>query len=207
MLRARRRRAAFTLIELLVVIAVISILTALAIPAISSVRTKSQVRETTATLERIKLALAHYQNEFGDYPSSNARRAGFPTNGENDGIEVMVRCLTTRLKGGPFIELDDQHLGNADNDRLPSDRDPASSVQTTRDLLEVKDYWGNPVVYIHNAQYDQGGAATLPLGVGRFEARKSQSTGTYLGLTTYQLISAGPDGVAGTEDDIVVVGE
>jgi prepilin-type N-terminal cleavage/methylation domain-containing protein len=203
----RRRRAAFTLVELLVVMAIITILTGLAIPAISSIRTSSQVRETTATLERIKLALAHYQNEFGDYPSSSPRRVGLPTNGENDGIEVMLRCLTTSMKGGPFIELEDKHLGNADNDRLPSDRDPTRSVQATRDLLEVKDIWGNPVVYIHNAQYDQGGAATLTLGVATFQARKSTTTGTYLGLTTYQLISAGPDGLAGTEDDVVVVGE
>lgn len=204
-----RSRAGFTLVELLVVIGVIALLAALSIPAISAVRRRSQTRETQAFLERVKLALASYENEFGDYPPSSIRRSGFPRgNGQNDGVELLVRCLSTSAKTGPFMQFDDKELGNTDGDRLPSDACPARSTFKVRDLLELLDSWQNPIVYLHNAEYDAGGNALLtPGGLTPVPAGKSAETGQYLGLTTYQLWSAGPDQAAGTDDDIRVFGE
>jgi prepilin-type N-terminal cleavage/methylation domain-containing protein len=202
------RSRGFTLVELLVVIGVIAVLTALSFPAISAVRRKSQVNETTATLERIKLALATYQNDFGDYPPSSGRRLGLRLNGQNDGAELMLRCLSTRARSGPYVQLDDRLLGNTDDDRLPSDQDPTQSTFGTRDLLEPLDAWQNPVVYVHNADYDAGGAAVLQQGgLTPVPAGKSPETRQYYGLTTFQLWSAGPDGAAGTDDDIRLWGE
>lgn len=208
MQRTSRRRAAFTLVELLVTIGVITVLLAISFPAVSAVRRRSQARETEALLQRLKLALATYQSDFGDYPPSSPRRLGLQGNGQNDGVELMLRCLSTRLKGGPYVQLEDRQLGNTDGDRLPSDRDPTQSTFETRELLEVLDSWQNPVLYLHNADYDRGGAVTLQQGgVTQVGAAKSEQTGQYLGLTTFQLWSAGPDGVAGTDDDIRLWGE
>lgn len=202
------RRAGFTLVELLVVMAVIVVLLGLSLPAISAVRRKSQVRETEALMQRLKLALATYQQDFGDYPPSSFRRLGLRGNGQNEGIELMLRCLTTRARTGPYVELEDGQLGNLDEDRLPSDADPTQSTMSTRELLEVLDAWRNPLVYLHNADYDQGGAATLQQGgLAQVAAGKSEKTGQFLGLTTFQLWSAGPDGVAGTDDDLRLWGE
>lgn len=202
------RRSGFTLVELLVVIAVIAVLTGLALPAISAVRTRSQVRETEATLDRIKLALATYQNDFGDYPPSIGRPLGLQLNGSNDGAELMLRCLSTRARSGPYLQLDDRMLGNTDGDRLRSGADPTRSSFGTPDLLEPLDSWQNPIVYIHNTQYDAGGNAVLREGgLAAVPASKSPETKQYHGLTTFQLWSAGPDGQAGTDDDIRRWGE
>lgn len=202
------RRAAFTLVEILVAIAVVTVLLAISFPAISAVRRKSQARETEAVLQRLKLALATYQSDFGDYPPSSPRRLGINGNGQNDGVELMLRCLSTRAKGGPYVQLEDRQLGNTDADRLPSDQDPTQSTFETRELLEVLDSWQNPVLYLHNADYDRGGAATLQQGGStQVAAAKSEQTGSYLGLTTFQLWSAGPDGAVGTDDDIRLWGE
>jgi prepilin-type N-terminal cleavage/methylation domain-containing protein len=205
--RSRRRRG-FTLVELLVVIGVIAVLAALSIPAISAVRTRAQVRETVAFLDRVKLAIASYAHEFGHYPPA-PRRSGFPRlNGQNDGNEVLLRCLSTSVKTGPFMQFEDERLGNTDEDRLPSDACPARSTFKVRELLEILDGWQNPIVYIHNADYDIGGNALLtPGGLTPVPAARSKETGQYLGLTTYQLWSAGPDQEAGTDDDIRLFGE
>ena len=207
--RTQGRARAFTLIELLVVIGVIAILAGIAIPALSGVRTRSQVQATEALLQRLKLAIESYSDAFGDYPPSTFRGAGLRgSNGENDGAEVLVRCLTSQAKGGPFVELRDEELCNTDGDALTSDANPTRSTFATRDLLEPADVWGNPLAYIHNAEYDRGATARLVLGgTAPVSAARSEKTQQLVGLNSFQLWSAGPDGVAGTEDDIRVWGE
>ena len=205
--RSRRRRG-FTLIELLVAIGIIVILVGISFPAISAVRRRAQVRETDALLQRVKLALATYAQDFGDYPPSAPKRLGLKGNGQNDGCELMLRALSTKAKSGPYLQLDDKQMGNADSDRLPTDKDPFGSTFLNRELLEIFDSWQNPVLYLHNADYDKGGAATLQVGgVAQVAAGKSEQTGQFLGLLTFQLWSAGPDGAAGTEDDLRLWGE
>lgn len=201
-------RGGFTLIEILVAVAVVTVLLAISFPAVSAVRRRSQTRETEAVLQRVKLALATYQADFGDYPPSSPRRLGLRGNGQNDGVELMLRCLSTRAKGGPYLEVEDRQLGNTDDDRLPSDQDPTQSTFQTRDLLELLDSWSNPVLYLHNADYDAGGAATLQQGGStQVTAARSEQTGQYLGFKTFQLWSAGPDGLPDTNDDIRLWGE
>lgn len=206
-MRRTRRRGGFTLVEILTVMAVIVVLIGLSIPAISMIRTKSSINETTALFQRLTLALSTYNNDFGDYPPSSPKRLGLRGNGQNDGAELLVRCLTTQARSGNYFSFEDKQLGNVDSDRLPSDADPTRSSYKTRDLFELLDSWGNPIGYLHNADYAVGGSVTLPTGLAAFTAARSEKTGQELGLTTYQLWSAGPDGLAGTPDDIVVAGQ
>ncbi len=204
--RGARGPGGFTLVEVLVALGIIVVLAGLAVPAVSAVRRRAQVRETGAFLERVKLALASYRNDWGDAPSSRPARVGVPGNGENDGVEALLQALMRRDKGGPYLlDLDPKWLTNADGDRAPGD--PPRSELTTRELQELADAWGNPLVYWHNADYDRAAVATLPAGPMGVEAAKSPDTGTYLGLTTWQLWSAGPDGKPGTDDDLRVWGE
>src|SRR5262249_15509692 len=147
------RRAGFTLIEILIVIAVIGILTAIAFPVMSSVKTRQKAKATKVLIENLKLKLEQYASDFGDYPPSNPKELGLPSNGINDGNECLVRCLTTKKKNGPYMEFSDEQLKNTDGDRLVSGN-PTDSAMTTRDLLEVVDAFGNPLVYLHNADYD-----------------------------------------------------
>ncbi|RMG13081.1 MAG: prepilin-type N-terminal cleavage/methylation domain-containing protein [Planctomycetota bacterium] len=212
--RAGGRRS-FTLIELLVVIGIIAVLAGLTVPAISAVRRRSQVSSTTSLLQRLALALEQYENDFGDYPPSRFRAAGLgKSNGLNEGSECLTRCLTTSRRSGPYFEFADAELGNTDGDRIVGVReDPTGSIIRNAELLEVVDAWGNPVAYLHNAVYGQGASVSLPREDGegrapaRVEADTSGKTGQYRGLTTFQLWSAGPDALAGTDDDIRIVGE
>lgn len=209
MLRATRPRG-FTLIELLVAIGVIVALVALSLPAISAIRRRSQGKAVQAFLERVRLATETYSNDFGDYPPSSFKGLGLRgSNGQNEGGECLARCLTTSLKGGPYLELKDSELGNTDDDRLTSDQNPTSSVWNTRELHEIVDFWGNPIVYLHNKDYDKGATVLLATsgGLATVSAGKSEKTGQYEGLTSFQLWSAGPDGQADTDDDIRVWGE
>ncbi|MCA8921510.1 MAG: prepilin-type N-terminal cleavage/methylation domain-containing protein [Planctomycetes bacterium] len=198
----RHRRRGFTLVELLVVIGVIAVLAALAIPALSGVRRNSQRANTKNLITELGLAIENYQLDFGDYPPSTPKRAGLTSNGKNDGVEALVRCLTTQAKNGPYFEFKDDQLGNTDVDALPRGN-PTQSTIAVAELFEVVDDWGNPLVYWNNADYDKPATcvkidgATIVASAG-----KAGKTGQYADLTKFQLWSAGPDGEPGTDDDV-----
>lgn len=198
----RRPRRGFTLVELLVVIGVIAILVGIAIPALSGVRRNAQRANTKNLITELGLAIENYQLDFGDYPPSTAKRAGLNSNGKNDGIETLVRCLTTQAKSGPYFEFDDERLENSDVDALPRGN-PTNSSITVLELFEVVDDWGNPLVYWHNADYDKP-AKCMKIDGELIEASagKAGKTGQFADLTKFQLWSAGPDGEPGTEDDV-----
>ena len=131
-------RRGFTLIELLVVIGIIAILTAISVPAISAVRRRSQISAQTTVLQRLGLAIEQYQSDFGDYPPCTFRRAGLGiSNGQNEGVECLVRCLTTSKKTGPYFEFDDEQLGNTDGDSLVSSANPTTSWIGSRLFIEL----------------------------------------------------------------------
>jgi prepilin-type N-terminal cleavage/methylation domain-containing protein len=202
------QRRGFTLIEMLVVIGILGILTAISIPAISAVRRRSQVSATDGFLQRLGLAIEQYQSDFGDFPPSRFRKLRLGTsNGQNEGVECLVRCLLTAAKKGPYIEFEEKDLGNTDDDKAVAGANPTRALQQGPELREAIDSWGNPIVYLHNADYDRGGTAFLgEKGLAKVTASKGE-TGQYDGLTTFQLWSAGPDGDAGTDDDLRFRGE
>lgn len=198
----------FTLIEVLVVIAVIVVLIGLSFPAYSAVKRSSQRKTTRAFLERVSLACAQYEQQWGDYPPSNPVRVGLPSNGKNDGIEALLRCLTTARKEGPYlVDIEDGQLKNADGDELKS-ADPTGSTIAVKALYELTDPWGNPIAYIHNSEYEKGASVQLASGeTVRVPARKSEVTGQWAELTKFQLLSAGPDEEFGTDDDVTSWGD
>lgn len=206
-MKPRSTPRAFTLVELLVVIAILGILTAIAIPALSAVRKSSDTKATKAFLERIKLQIESYSNDFGDYPPSRMSQIGQRGNDVNAGSEILLRCLTTSSKSGPYIEFEDAQLGNTDEDSLSGAGNPTRSVIRTGELLEILDSFGNPILYLHNKDYDRGGVVRLPGGDVTVPAFAHEKTKQFAGLMSFQLWSAGVDGEHGTEDDVRVFGE
>jgi prepilin-type N-terminal cleavage/methylation domain-containing protein len=198
MTRRRTGAPGFTLMELLVTIGIITIMAGLIFPAVTAARRSAGVKATKATIERIKLACESYYADFGDYPPTSLATLGLPTNGVNEGIESLVRCLTTRAGHGPYLQFEEKELANTDNDALPQKGDPTKSTIESRELFELVDAWGNPLIYFHNRDYHGGPKLERYITASgeRISCRPapSEKTGQYPALTTFVIWSIGPDG-------------
>ncbi len=204
--RARRpqiclagKSGGFTLMEILVSIAIIAVLAGLLFPAIGAARRNAATKTAKATIERLKLACQGYEADFGDFPPTTIGGAGVGTNGVNEGIESLVRCLTTKKEHGPYLDFEEKDLVNTDGDALAG-KDPAESTIQAKTLFELADPWGNPYVYYHNRDYKDAGGGRL----GRYilasgervecRPRPSGKTERYPDPTKFVVWSIGADG-------------
>ncbi len=187
--------------------AVLAILAAIALPAINGARRSGMRSACKARIERIAAAIEQYAATFGDFPPTRLAEIGVQrSNGINEGIETLLRCLTTRREGGPFLEPDADELGNTDEDSLRGE-DPVASALGTAALLEFVDPWGQPLFYFHNRDY-RGGRRIERYLIGDMEARvrprPDPETGLYPAPVSFLIWSAGPDGKddGGGGDDV-----
>jgi len=97
-------------------------------------------------------------------------------NSVNEGIEVFLACVATQT-GGPYLDLSDKQLGNTDADSLADTNgdgeydlaDMTNWYFNSTEILEIVDWWGNPLTYIHNrdyARYDGWDEATNTWNLG-----------------------------------------
>jgi prepilin-type N-terminal cleavage/methylation domain-containing protein len=201
-----RLRSGFTLVELLAAIGIIAILAAMLFPALRAVQRKSREKAARATIDRLKLALEQYQADFGDYPPTTLGALGVATNGVNEGIESVVRCVTTTRERGPYFPAEEKELANTDEDTIA--RDPCASTIGSREAFELVDPWGNPFVYFHHRDYRGGQKIeryAFPVH-GRLpcKPRPSEKTGQYPGAASFMVWSVGANGENedGSGDDI-----
>lgn len=77
----------------------------------------------------------------------------------NEGNEVLTACLASQRQGSTYLDLDAGSLGNTDGDF-----DQQNHVATMTNwsffpnsggdpIFEIIDFWGNPIVYVHNRHY------------------------------------------------------
>jgi len=201
------RRAGFTLIEVLTVILIISILAAVLVTQLGGA-TEAAKRDTARQdLAKLEGAIQSYQNEFGACPMSSFTPAQEVSNeGANVGVEALVVALwSKKYEAGGLLEDVRDKLVNTDGDSSPK----ALTDFGNRELLEIADPWENPVAYIERADYGVVNREYMLFDgeTGALEstapaAFKNPRTGQYFRPQSFQLISAGPDGKFGTEDDI-----
>ena len=203
---SERRTSGFTMIELLAVILIIGILAGVLITQLSDAQEGVEVADTRNLLTQLEAAVDFYETEEGSYPLSFfTDKQGVPNEGQNVGSEALVVALWSNgFEAGGLGDMSED-LVNTDNDQ--------SSVSLTdfdsRELFELPDSWGNPVAYIHQREYENKPRPYLTFDpvtgeeiVSAPKALKSEKTGRFFRLRSFQLISAGPDGTFGTEDDI-----
>lgn len=199
--------AGFTLIELLAVLLILSILVAVLVSQLRDSQAAVNTETARQQLMTLEGAIRSYQNEFGSAPPSSfvpAQEVG--NDGTNVGNEALVVALWSKKyeAGGLLADVRDK-LVNTDGDRSTKQLTDFD----TRELLEIVDPWGNPIAYIERSDYPQTNRRYLTYEVESGQAvesvpqaYKNPSTGQYYNAQGFQLISAGPDGRFGTDDDI-----
>ena len=221
--RPRAGRRGFSVVEILVVMGIIAVLVGLGLAAFKIVSAKAPEVKTKALLQKMRANLDAWRGAYkATLPSDlqKLRALGLPfnpgkpqpPNTTNAGIEAVVQCLT--LPGFDHNPDIDGDLINSDDDHL--DKPLAKSGKT--DLFEVKDAWGNPLIYFTDADYAdaeknpptylnpvEGSQANAGAAVNPKPWRNESSSGSpgaFAQSGGYQLFSMGPDGIPNTEDDI-----
>lgn len=196
-------RSGFTLIELLAVLVILSILFAFLVTNVFSAGDRVRTENTRSFLQQVAAAVSSYELDHGDYPASTPPAdADRGNNRVNMGGEELVIALFP--PGGGGADLPEDRFVNTD----------ADSARTTLtafpepDLFELRDDWENPIAYLHARDYENPQVySTVDPSTGelfeeRVGGRKNATTGAFHNRRTFQLLSAGPDGRFGTEDDI-----
>ncbi len=202
-LPARLARAGFTMIELMAVIVILGILMAFLVPRLAGMGEVVEVRLTRSFLSTLGTAISAYEHEAGDYPPSAWQEEWGPApNNVNLGSEALYVTLWGEDFGGTGIEED--RLGNSDDDQSVK----SLTSFAAKDLFELNDLWGNPIAYFHRRDYDRGDLyTTFAPDTGELldcevKARVNPLTKSPYNSRKFQLISAGPNGVFGDEDDV-----
>lgn len=197
------RRAGFTLLELMVVIAIIGILMAALLVGGGSLFRDAKKNDTRNRLNTLSTLINEYRTIEGDYPDDRLP-AGVSGGNVNGNAEALFVAFWDAEYSGELPN--EAWLGNTDSDtasrsitRLPD-----------RQLFELVDAWGNPIVYFDSLHYDSvavtmagfDGVEGGMLSEQQVVAAKSDKTGAFLAPTGFQLISAGADGEFGTDDDL-----
>jgi prepilin-type N-terminal cleavage/methylation domain-containing protein len=208
------REGGFSFIEILVVMGIIAVLVGVGVGAWMLAARKAPQVKTEAMLSKTRSNLDMWRAKFRAYPPSNMDRLPLvtniqglkvgqpnPQNLNNYGIESLLQAL--KMPGfGHNPDYSDDDFCNTDEDFL----DKALAADGVRDLLELKDAWGNPLIYLVEADYapSEKDPPVYVNGAGEAIYPKAwkAAAGGFEQPSGYQLFSVGPDGQPNTDDDM-----
>lgn len=194
------RRSGFTLLELMVVIVIVGILMGALLTSGGSLFRDSKVKKTSVRLDTLATMIREYRQIEGVFPNDR-----LPTGVNNGAMNSNSEALFLELFAVNYSgqRPDQDWLLNTDGDLTSK----SLTILPVRDLFEICDTWGNPILYFESLHY--GDVAQVMAGTDEMfeeqtvDAAKNARTGAYQQPNGFQLISAGEDGTFGTEDDIV----
>ena len=199
----RRARAAlqagFTLMEMLAVMLILSILMAILVREVRSSQRAVDASATRTFLTELTSVIVEYREAFGKDPPST-----FPSDLDpkpsrtNMGAEMLFISLFGRDSDWVAREMPENRLGNSDGDSTKT----SLTTYSNADAFELTDVWDNPIAYIHRIDYGKEITYFTLDGETPLKGLVSPKTGDPYRKGSFQLISAGPDGVFLTGDDI-----
>ena len=125
----------------------------------------------------------------------------------NEGIDVFTSCLASR-NGGPYLQPSDWQIRDT-GISLPAIQGDTNWYFGTDHLRQLVDWWGNPLIYIHNRNYaltdgvTGGAGATWVTCVNTVTGETADAfsrsgynfrAGTAPNLDSFQLFSLGLNG-------------
>lgn len=192
----QHKQAGFTLIEILAVLLILSVLMGILMTSLFNAGEAANAKMTRARMSQIETAMKRYETATGDFPKSSFDGlSGVTGTPMNRGIEAAVHAMFAEPHNG--LGMSEDTLDNVDGDSMAGEP-----------LFEFIDMWGNPIAYFRRQDYGKPQTyLTLDGETGEeidneVQARKSVKTGRWANAQTFQLISAGADGLFGTEDDL-----
>lgn len=196
------RRAGFTLLELMIVLVILSVLASAFLVVAGKVFKQSTERKCIARLQSLAVMIEAYRTIEGEYPDDRLP-AGAATNQINAGSEALYLAFYDPKFTGEVPSQD--WLINTDGDQTSR----TMTRLPNRELFEIGDPWGNPIAYFESLHYADRDAQNYFAGLEdedpeeqAAEPRRNERTGGYDQPGKFQLISAGADGLFGTEDDL-----
>lgn len=211
MARERSGERGFTFIEVLVVMGIIAVLAGLTVVSMNLIIRRKPQFATEARVSKLKGTVEQWRQRFDRYPPSDPTRLRKIAGGAenlpampdtfNVGIEALYQALYwPTFNGDPA--LNDEELSNTDGDEFDK---PTSQGKT---VYEIKDDWGNPLVYFVHTDYAKADAS--PPSYLNFEGeevtpRPWKYTDEGRGFAEprgVQIYSMGEDGQPNTDDDV-----
>ena len=206
---ARTTRLGFTLIELLIVMTVISLLAVALLPMITETQEVSEITATKSRLTMLDTAINRFQRDeaYGFYPPDDfsdpalTHKLKLKRDGVNPGIEsLLIHLHRSDYQGSTSLEESlAEWLENTDDDKGSG----MLGRLDTSEMMEVVDYWGQPIAYFTKNGYGRAQTYVAETGEQEVKAWKDKN-GKFLRRRSYQLFSAGPDGAYNTEDDVAL---
>ncbi len=194
-----RRSAAFTLLELMIVLMIIGILMSAFVFSAGKIFGDTQVKETANRLRVLASAVEEYRQIEAAIPNDRLP-PGAAGNSQNASAEALVLALYAPSYTG--TRPGQEWLVNTDADSSRK----SLTIFPNRELFEYGDFWGNPIVYFDGLHYSEVqvvlAGAEGDLHEQEVHARRDPRTGGWVAPGRFQLLSAGPDGEFGTDDDL-----
>ena len=170
-----KNQNAYTALELLIAIAIIAMLSAILLPAISSSQRKANTAKTKAMIESLGVAIESYRSTFGAYPPE-AEILGTAVSDSSESVYYHT--------GATFVAGNNTSQAISAGPFMEFRKKSLGSTSMNEDMdglgpqddavYEITDPWGGTYLY--------------------------ENPGTY-NTSSFDLSSAGPDGVAGNGDD------